>query len=467
MQGKLKVGRILRPKSPIGQTGWAALLLLGSVLALSACNRDPILQGTRFPIRAPLEESIPVAGQPDPVAPPDRPANQSVSIALPGMVSNADWPQRGGNARHDGPHGVLSATPQLVWSLDIGAGNSHKNRITAAPVVAGGAVFAMDALSGVTAVSVAGAKLWHTDLTAAFDAGGGLSGGGLASDGARVYATTGYGETVALNAADGSVIWRQRLGASPSGAPAVSGGLVFVVGDDGSAWALNSANGRIAWQTTGASASDSFHFDGGASPAVDGMTVVFPFSSGILMAADAGTGTAEWTAAVSGTRLGRAYADEGDVTGDPVLSGGIMYAGTQGGRTGAYSMANGQRLWTAEEGALNPPLVVGGSVFVVNDEGRLVRLSARDGSVIWGVDLPYFTKTKPKKRSVISANFGPVLAGGHVVVVSSDGQLRAFNAADGSLAGQVAIPGGAATPAALAQGLLFVVNGKGQLLAFR
>jgi outer membrane protein assembly factor BamB len=195
--------------------------------------------------------------------------------------------------------------------------------------------------------------------------------------------------------------------------------------------------------------------------------VVFPFTSGTLMAVEAASGTVQWTAAVSGTRLGRAYADEGDVTGDPVLSGGIMYAGTQGGRTGAYSMANGQRLWTAEEGALNPPLVVGGSVFVVNDEGRLVRLDARDGTTIWAVDLPYFTKDKPKKLSRISANFGPVLAGGHLVVVSSDGQLRAFNAADGSLAGQAPIPGGAATPPALAQGMLFVVNGKGQLLAFR
>ncbi len=457
----------MQVKLTAGQGGWAALLVLSSVLALTACKKNDILQGTRFPVRAPLEDSIPVGGQPAPVAPPDRPANQSASIALPAMVSNADWPQRGGNGQHDGPHGVLSAAPQLVWSVGIGAGNSHKNRITAAPVVAAGAVFAMDALSGVTAVSVAGAKLWHADLTAAFDAGGGVSGGGLAADGGRVYATTGYGEVVALNGADGSVIWRQRLGASPAGAPAVAGNLVFVVGDDGSAWALNAANGRMVWQVTGASASDAFHFDGGASPAVNGKTVVFPFSSGGLMAADTGTGTQQWMAAVSGTRLGRAYADEGDVTGDPVLSGGILYAGTQGGRTGAYSMATGQRLWTAEEGALNPPLVVGGSVFVVNDEGRLVRLNARDGATIWAVDLPYYTRTKPKKLSVITVNFGPVLAGGHIVVVSSDGQLRSFNATDGSLAGQAAIPGGAATPAALAQGLLFVVNAKGQLLAFR
>ncbi len=445
----------------------AALLTLTSLLALQACNKDPILQGTRFPVRAPLEASVPTEAQPDPQPEPDRPANQSVAISLPAAVANADWGQRGGNARHASPHGALSAVPQLAWSVNIGSGNSKRNRITAAPVVAGGAVYVMDALSHVTAVSVSGAPLWSADLTAAFDAGGGVSGGGLAVEAGRVYATTGYGETVALNAADGAVIWRQRLAASPSGAPAVSGKLVFVLGDDGGAWALDAASGRIVWTTSGAATASAFHFDGGASPAVDGGTVILPFTSGALVAADTGTGSGQWTAEISGTRIGRAYANSGDVTGDPVLSGGIMYVGTQGGRTGAFSTANGQRLWSVGEGALNPPLVVGGSVFVVNDEGRLVRLDARDGAAIWAVELPYFTQTKPRKYKAITASFGPVLAGGHVITVSSDGYLRAFNPTDGSLAAEVPLPGGAASPPALAQGLLFVVNGSGQLLAFR
>jgi outer membrane protein assembly factor BamB len=319
----------------------------------------------------------------------------------------------------------------------------------------------------VTAVSLQGAKLWHTDLTAAFDAGGGLSGGGLAADAGRLYATTGYGETVALNASNGQVLWRQRMGAMPAGAPAVAGKFVYVLGNDGSATALDAASGRVMWQYTGADNVESFRSDSGASPMVEGKTVVLPFSSGILAGVDATTGAETWTAAVSGRRLGRSGADSGDVTGDPVLSGGIIYVGTQGGRTGAYSLANGQRLWTADDGALNPPLVVGGSVFVANDDGRLVRLSAKDGQTIWSVGLPFFVNGKPKKQQAITASFGPVLAGGHVIVVSSDGSLRAFNPTDGSLAAQVAIPGGAATPPALAQGLLLVVNGKGQLLAFR
>ena len=47
--------------------------------------------------------------------------------------------------------------------------------------------------------------------------------------GNRLYATTPYGEVIALDAGTGAVIWRQRLG-TVLGAPTVSGGVVYVVG---------------------------------------------------------------------------------------------------------------------------------------------------------------------------------------------------------------------------------------------
>ena len=89
------------------------------------------------------------------------------------------------------------------------------------------------------------------------------------------------------------------------------------------------------------------------------------------------------------------------------------------------------------------------------------------GEPIWAVDMPYFTKDKPKRHKAIVPHYGPVLAGGRLAVVSGDGQLRLFNPVDGAMLGGVAIPGGAASAPALAGGMLFVVSAKGQLLAFR
>ncbi len=349
--------------------------------ALVACEREAILPGERFAVRTPLEDSVAVDGQPAPLAAADQPTNQVRAIDLPGMVSNPNWSQRGGNARHDGPHGVLSATPQLVWAVNVGAGNSRRNRITATPVVSGGVVFAMDALAQVTAVSLAGAVLWQADLTAEFDRGGAQSGGGLAAEAGRVYITTGYGEVVALDAASGDVRWRHRLGAPAAGAPAASGAAVYAMSADGMGWALDAGSGRVLW--TLPAAENLLASDTGAAPAVSGGMVIFPFAAGMMIAVSSDSGTGLWQAAITGNRLGRAYANSGDITGDPVVAGGIVYVGTQAGRTGAYAEASGEKLWTAEEGAMNPPVVAGGSVFVVNDAARLLRLDAASG----GADL--------------------------------------------------------------------------------
>lgn len=445
-----------------GKLGIAGLLLC---TALAGCEKEVILEGERFPVRSDLEASIPVEGEPLPEAPAGQPENLSQPIALPAAQANADWTHRGGNARHAAPHGQLSGTPQLIWSANIGAGNSRRNRVSASPVVAAGRVVVMDAGATVSAVSTGGALLWQADLTPEFDRKSEVSGGGLAALGARIYASTGYGELVALDAASGAVIWRQRLDAGITGAPTVEGGTVYAVGRDGAAVAVATDTGRILWQLPGTRAASGVL--GAASPAVDDATVFFPFASGQIAAAKKADGALVWGAAVAGKRLGRAYAAVGDLTGDLVISGGVIYAGTAGGRTVALAADTGLRLWLANEGATNPPLVVGGSVFVVSDEARLVRLDAGTGDLIWSVEMPYYTSDKLKKRKGIFANYGPVLAGGRIAVAGSDGLLRLFSATDGALVGQAEIPGGAASSPALAGGVLYVVSGRGQLHAFR
>ncbi len=443
-------------------------LMLGAgllLLATACAKREVILEGERFPVREDLAASLPVEGQPAPTAAAE-PANQSVAISLGGQTSSGDWTHRGGNARHLMPHAALSPTPQLAWSASIGSGSSRKNRIAAAPVVLAGRVFTMDAGVAVTATSTGGATLWSTDLTADFDAGGGQSGGGLAAAGETVFATTGYGEVVALNAATGAILWREELDTPVSGAPATDGTAVFVSGRDGSAWALSATDGKVIWQVIGTPGSTTYV--GSAAPTVGDRVVIFPSSGGELMAVlKIGNGTRVWRTSMAGKRLGRAYAFSSDITGDAVITGSKLIAGTASGRTVAMEAASGERLWSAGEGALGPVAVGGGSLFLVNDQAELVRLDAATGEVIWAVPMPYYDTDKVKRRKGIYAHYGPVLAGGRVMVVSSDGLLRAFDPANGSLTHTAEIPGGASTQPAVAGGVLYVVGGNGQLHAFR
>ncbi|MEF3047596.1 PQQ-like beta-propeller repeat protein [Pseudotabrizicola sp. L79] len=451
--------RVAKSKLNLGITA------LASTLFLIGCERELILQGERFPVRADLQASVRAEGEPAPVAPPDRPENQSVAIALPAASANAEWTHRGGNVQHTSPHGQLSATPQRIWSANIGTGSSRKNRVAASPVVSGGRIFTIDSKSLVVATGNNGATLWKADLTAKFDRGGDLSGGGLAFGEGALFAATAYGELVAIEPSTGKLLWRQRLDSPVAGAPTVDGGTVYVSTRDGAGFAVDAKNGLVKWTIAGASSTASVMAS--ASPAIVGRNVVFPFASGELLAALRLNGTRVWSAPVTGQRPGRGYQGLTDVTGDPVVVGGTIYAGTAAGRTAAIDAGTGARVWTAVEGALNPPLVVGGSVFVVNDEARLVRLDAATGAVIWSAEMPYFVKDKPKRHKAIHAHYGPVLAGGRIAVVSSDGLLRLFNATNGAMVQTIEIPGGAAAAPALAGGVLYVVSASGQLHAFR
>ncbi len=431
-----------------------------SVLALIAlvagCGSDEeILPGERLGVREALGLET---AQPDP-------SGTERAISLPAPQAVADMPQLGGNPEHLTPHAALSAQPARIWSTSIGAGNSRRYRITAPPVVAGGVIYTLDARSQASAVSADGKVLWKADLRPDGKRGKDVSGGGLAYGDGRLFATTGYGTLIALDPATGDELWTQKADAAISAPPTYREGMVYFVSRDNRAWAISATDGRVQWQIPGTPAPAAML--GGAAPAVTERLAIFPFSSADLVAALRQSGVRVWGTALAGQRRGAVYAAVTDITGDPVVAGNVLYAGNQSGRSVALDVNSGERIWTAEDGAYGAMLPVGGSVFFLTDQDKLVRLDASDGSRIWSVDLPYFTKKKPKKLKAVYAHYGPILAGGRIWLASDDGWLRGFDPASGALLAEIDLPGGAASRPVVAGGTLYVLSERGELEAFR
>jgi len=440
--------------------GLAPLGLGVVALLLGACaEREVILPGKREPIDAVLSGSAPAEVEAEAVTDAAR------AITLPAQVANAEAPQGLGTQAFRTDHPSLGATLAPVWSVRIGQGDSRKHRIVADPVVAGGRVFTLDSLSTVSAVSTGGQLLWQRDVLPDGADDGDGTGGGLAADGDRLYVTTGFGALTALDADTGAELWTQDLNAPASGRPTVFGDLVYVVAGDDAGWALNKDTGRVAWQIS--SSESRTNVLGAPAPVVaDGLTV-FAFGSGEMQAVFSQGGLRRWDASVLGGRPGRALARIDDVTGRPVVADGVIYAANQAGRTIAVNAGSGARVWTAPEGAFGTVLPVAGSVFLVSDRNELLRLSAEDGSRIWGTALPQFVRDRPTRRSEIFAHHGPVLAGGRLLVASSDGSLRSFDPVSGGLLGVTDIPAGATTAPVVAGQTLYLVNRKGDLIAYR
>ncbi len=425
-----------------------AVLALG-VLASCKGSDNSVLPGTRVAIRPAMQVQ-----------------NASVAIALGAPVSNAGWLQAGFGAEHVAPHLALARTPVLRWSTDIGHGNSDRSRITSSPVVAAaGVIYTLDAAGQVQASAADnGASMWRVDITPISDRSGAEGfGGGLALEGDRLYVTTGFGELLSLNAATGAENWRYAFEAPLRGTPTVAAGRVYVVAANDIAYAIDGTRGKLSWQLAGPHGTGPVAM-GGSAPAVSGQNVVLPYSAGRVIGATSG-GTGRWNEDVNQARLSDVRATIGGITGAPVITGGRAIVGNAGGQISALRLTTGAADWTVPVGATGRAAVIGGSAFVVSDSSQLLRINAANGQVIWAAQLPEFTK--PEKRRGFIAHYGPVVAGGQVIVAGTDGRLRFFDPVSGAETYSVALPGGGASAPIVAAGVLYVLNQKGKLLAFQ
>ena len=439
-----------------GRTGGLLILSVG----LAGCgllsdwtgaSEDPLLPGERIAVMS-LERTL----EPDPAA-------AALPVRLPVPRANESWPQTGGGPGHALRHVVFADAPAALWQVDIGSGSGGDARLLAPPVVAGGRVFAMDAESVVSAIgAAAGRVLWTTDT--AREAEGDGFGGGLAAAGGRVFAATGFGDVLALDAETGAVQWRRTLGIPMRAPPAAADGRVFVVTHDNRLWALDAATGTVQWSHAGIA--ETARLLGGASPAVEGEVVVAPYSSGEIAVLRVENGRAVWadTLASPGV-LVETLASFNDIVGSPAIDRGVVFAIGQGGPLVAIDLRTGGRVWEREVAGREMPWSAGDVLFVTTGDGEVVCLSREDGAIRWVRPLPRFAD--PEERDEPLFWTGPILAGGRLIVLGSDGAALSISPHDGSVLGRFDLPGGARLPPVVADGTLFVLTEGANLVALR
>ncbi len=446
-----------------GRRALRAMVAAAALLGLGACggsivddvsglwfgDDETILEGDRISIRKPRAEAAVEGGRA--VVPAARPVT--------------DWLQAGGAAHRSLGNVAGGARLERIWSVSIGAGSDSESRVTAPPVAKGGRIFALDAASEVTAVSSAGERVWRADLTPEDEDGRDGFGGGLAMAGDLLIATTGFGEVIAMNAADGAEKWRYKASAPIRAAPAVSGGRVVVVTRDGNVIALNAADGSEAWRVIGVEGGAGMMGGGGSAPAISGEVVAAPFASGDIGVIRLSDGRRGWSEPIGGAIRGAAISLISDVTSAPVMDGGRIFAGGVSGRMVAFDIASRGRVWARDLGAYNPVWVAGDALYLVTEDARLMALRAASGVTIWETALQRFED--PEDRSGVLAYGGPIMVGGKLIVVSTDEKIFRVDAATGKLEATGELPGPSAIPPIAANGVIYVVDLDGDLHAFR
>jgi len=394
------------------------------------------------------------------------PTTAAVAVVLPDPVLNADWAQSGGNASKSMGHPALGAARTKAWEASI-AGSTKKQRLAAAPVISNNRLFAVDTDAVVSAFAAdTGAKLWRVSIgSTGKDFENSLFGGGASVDGNVVYATSGVGDVAALNAEDGKLLWKVKPAGPLRGAPTVAFGGVYVITQDNQIFALNAGDGAVQWQATASLEPGSVF--GAASPAAGQGTIVAGFSSGEVQAYRYENGRDLWEDALARTSMALSVSTLTDVDADPVIDRGRVFALGQGGRMASYDLLTGQRIWEISIAGISTPYVVGEWVYAMTDDGKLLCVARGSGKVRWIQQLArYRIETEKKKKDPIRWT-GPILAGGRLIAVNSEGQLVEFSPTDGSTLATTEFKSPLSQPPVVANNRLYILADDGTITAWQ
>ena len=391
-------------------------------------------------------------------------ATAALPMTLPDAVVNTEWAQSGGNASKSMGQLALGTSLSEAWTASIGQGGNVRARLASPPVVSGGRVYTIDTQSTVRAFDAqTGANIWSTQFGTEKGNNPSLFGGGVGVDQGRVYAENGLGYVAALDASNGGIVWQVHPGGPLRGSPSIAGGNVYVMSQDNQIYSLKESDGSQNWSA--AAALEIAGVFGSASPAVGQGTVVAGFSSGELNAYRYENARLVWQDQLSRTTMTTSVASISDIDANPVIDNGQVISLGQGGRMVALDLISGQRQWELNLAGISTPWVAGEWVFVVTDDARLIAVARAGGKVRWITQLPAFENVKKKHGPIFYR--GPVLAGGRLIVVSSQGALINVDPATGAIQSQTTIKAPVSLSPVVANQTLYILDSDGRLHAFR
>ncbi len=391
------------------------------------------------------------------------PALAGVSVVLPPAQVNESWAQAGGTASKSYGHLALSPNPTRAFTVSID-GASQRKRLGASPVVGGGMLFAVGGDGNLSAFDAqTGARRWSYNPGLESDLRPSAFGGGASYDDGKVYMTDGAGDVVALNASDGSVLWKVKPSGPLRGSPTIAFGSVFVMTQDNQIFALNANDGSVQWQESG-SATQAGVF-GVAAPAAGQGTVIAGYSSGELIAHRYENGRTLWADALARTSISTSVGSLTDIDADPIIDNGRVYALGQGGRMAAYELVTGQRIWELNLAGISTPAIAGEWIFTLTDDARLLAIARSTGKVRWLTQLPRWRDEEDKKGPIFWS--GPVLAGNNLWAVNSEGEVYRISTGEGSASLFTDLDEEVSLAPIVANNTLYILDDSGRISAFR
>lgn len=188
-------------------------------------------------------------------------------------------------------------------------------------------------------------------------------------------------------------------------------------------------------------------------------------SSGRLVAFLADTGRPVWNETLARNSRLTSLATLNDIAGSPVIDRGLIYVVSHAGQLAAIDIRTGGRIWEAPVASLQMPWVAGNFIFLVSVDAELACIERETGAVVWVSQLRRFEKQKKRKGRIAWA--GPIVAGEHLILANSRGEVVKVSPDDGSIVEMRKVGGSFMVSPIVAEETIFLLSDNGKLSALR
>lgn len=444
--------RLVIPAKRVGCN--TAILVFLLALLMTACStRENTLEGDRRPIL-------------DDVMLMETNAEAAAEGGEIGQARrNTVFSHAGVDAGHGGGHLDLAASISRLWSISVGRAAEHGTEL-AQPVAAGGLVYTITPGGMLRATALDdGSMRWEVEIDPSTDTTQNTLTGGLSLDNGVLFAHAGKSQLFALDAETGVTQWQQTVSLPLRAGPTSDNGAVFVADLDGRLFAYVAATGELLWSRVGAESTTSI--SGAAAPAIRGNSLIQVASSGDLSVLDSSTGDVVWGDNLAALQARTALDNFADIRAHPVHDGGLVMAISQSGRMVGYNARTGRTIWEAPISGVEMPWRAGKTVFVVAVSGHVYALRRQDGALRWQTALPEALQPGQVIAEDPVRFFGPVVAGGRVIIADSSGKLHLLDANNGALLDSLPLGGEAVAAPLVIDGTLIILTRDGKLSAWR
>lgn len=351
---------------------------------------------------------------------------------------------------------------ERVWRADIGDGLGRKY-LRLNPAVVADRVYAADAYGVVEARNrFDGRRLWRVRVDEpdgrtfykfwdrrdpAF-----LTGGVGVGDG-RVLVGTTRGEVIALDAADGRVLWRSEVSSEVLARPVADDGVVVVQTGDGRITLLEGDDGALRWSFD--TQVPVLTLRGTAAPVLRDGLVYAGFATGKIVAIRAEDGQPVWEQRVM-LPEGRSELDRMvDIDSTPLVGRSFVFAVSYQGRIRAFRRSDGAPLWEQDASSFVDLAEGYGQVYVVSDDDVVRAIDQGDAVVVW-------EQEALRHRRLTS----PLAFGNYVLVGDDEGYLHVIAQSDGRFVARRRIDGSGLRSGMIeADGTVYVLSNGGRLEA--